>query len=140
MKKILLTLTERFGIRNFLNEKYAKGGLTLETLKDAQHIMEKVSVDIRLASKPDKDGSIKAIGGDEAKKVNLRQVMSFNEGRQSPQLVWDAAKDKGREVLFSEDEMKLLQELIKEKDEKKELGIGDTYLIELSEKLETAKT
>lgn len=133
--KIVLTINERFGIRNLLNEVYSKGGLGLDTLKPAQKIIEAVNVEIEFEKKPSKDGSFKAIKGDEAVEVNMRQVLSVSEGKQVGQLVWDSGKDKGKELDLSKNEVDLLLEVIKNKSEKKELGIGDAFIVGLNEKL-----
>lgn len=133
--EILLTINERFGIKNLLSEVYSKGGLGLETLKPAQKVIEAVNVPIEFDKKPSKDGTFKAIKGDEAMKVNMRQVLAVVEGKQTGQLVWDSDKDKGKKLDFTENETKLLKEVIQNKSDKKELTIADAWIVDLEEKL-----
>ena len=135
MKTLKLKVNPRFGIRGLLNEKYAKGGLTLETLSDAQSIMAKVVIDI-VWGKPEKDGNILATGGAEAKAVGLRQIIVPG---QMTQIGWDVSKDKGKDVELSGDEIKLLTELIKEKNDKKEVKIDDLWMQDIARQLEIIK-
>ncbi len=136
MKKLLLKINPRFGIRGLLNDKYAKGGLGLEMLRDAQNIMQKILVEIIWSEKPEKDGTIKATGKEDAKKVNLRRTLVIQDGKQTQQIVWDIDKDKGKEIELNDDEAKLLVELIKDKNTKKEFKIDDAWVQGVAEQLE----
>jgi len=136
MKILKLKINPMFGIRGLLNEKYAKGGLTLDMLKHAQNIIEKVAVDIVWSDKPDKEGVVKAVGKELAKKVNLRRVPVIREGKQMQQIVWDVDKDTGTDIEFSEDQAKLLTELIKAKSDSKELKTDDMWILDVAEQLE----
>ena len=129
--KIKLTIAERFGIRNLLSEVYQKGGLTLETLISAQKIITDTNIEIEFGKADDK-GVFKAVKGDEAVAVNLRQVVNANG---SSQLLWDTDKDTENEYELSDKETNLLKEIIKSKSEKKELAISDNFIVELNEKL-----
>jgi len=135
MTKLLLKINPMFGIRGLLNEKYAKGGLTLDMLKHAQNIIEKVAVDIVWSDKPEKDGVIKAVGKELAKNVNLRRVSVMQQGQQMQQIVWDVEKDTGTDIEFSEDQAKLLTELIKAKSDSKELKTDDMWILDVAEQL-----
>lgn len=135
MTKLLLKINPMFGIRGLLNEKYAKGGLTLDMLKHAQNIIEKVAVDIVWSDKPEKDGVIKAVGKELAKKVNLRRVSVKQGGNDIQQIVWDVEKDTGTDIEFSEDQAKLLTELIKAKSDSKELKTDDMWILDVAEQL-----
>ncbi len=132
MKTLKLKVNPRFGIRGLLNEKYGKGGLTLDTLKTAQDIMAKVLLDIKWATKLEKDGSTKAIGGEEAKRLNIRQFITQGQ----PQIGWDLNKDKGKDIEFDGDEIKLLIDLIKDKNTSKELKLDDAWIQDVAKQLE----
>jgi len=135
MQKINMTVAERFGIRQLLNESYQRGGLTLDMLVSASKISEKCGIEVDL-DKPNKDGVAYAKGGAEAKAVNLRQIITnLADGKTIIQFAWDAQKDKGKDLDFISDEIKFLQELIKNKSEKKELTLADGYFIGLNDKL-----
>lgn len=135
MKTINFTIQERLSLPQFLNAVYQKGGLTLQMLTDAQNITRKLALEIGLGEKPDKEGNYKAIRGEEAKKVNLRQGFIFDKGIRTPQLFWDATKDKGKEIELTEDEINLLKEIIERKNTEKAFSMTDGYIIELAKKL-----
>jgi len=138
-KTITMTVAERLGARNLLNETYAKGGLDLEMLLEAQKVLGKVSLELVFEEKPSKkEGGVEtyfATGGAEAKAVNLRTIITKAEDKVYSQMQWDAAKDKGKEIEFSGDEVKLLKDIIKGKGDRKELKLEDAYLLNLNEKL-----
>jgi len=136
MKTINLRFNDRIGVRGLLNAKYIQGGLTLDTLKDATHLLEKVSMETIWAKKPDKDGTIKAIGGEEAKKLNLRRLTSKNlKGEDVSQLIWDVKQDTPKAIEITADEVKLLKEIIQEKNDKKEIKLDDLWLADVSAQL-----
>ena len=136
MKTLKLKFNDRIGIRGLLNAKYAQGGLTLDTLKDASKLLDKVSIETTWGKKG-KDGITKATGGDEAKALELKQVTSVDpQGRQMAQLIWDAKKDVVRDFELADDEAKLLKEIIKDKNEKKEIKLDDMWLAGVSEQLD----
>jgi hypothetical protein len=125
MKKVNLTLQERFGIKNLLNLAYSKGGLDLSGVMAAQRVLEKIFVEYEFDKKAE-DGFFKAIKGPEALKVNMR-----TDGNT---FVWDVKKDKEVEIELSNNEHGLITEIINNKSAKKELGTGDMYLIGLAPK------
>jgi hypothetical protein len=138
-KTIKLSIKERLGTVNLLNEIYGKGGMDLEMLLDSQNILEKINVEIELEKKPSKvEGNSEtyfAIGGKEAKAVNLRTIITKAEDKIYSQMQWDAKLDKGASIEFTSDEVKLLKDIIKGKSDKKELKLEDAYLAELNRKL-----
>ncbi len=134
-KKISCTISERFGVRNLLNESYQRGGLSLDMLVSASKVSEKCGIEIEL-DKPNKEGVAFAKGGEEAKAVNLRQtVVAGTDGRPTVQLLWDAKQDKGTVLEFTSNEVQLLQDLIKNKSDKKELTLSDMWVVGFSEKI-----
>lgn len=135
MTTLKLSIQERLNIPMLLNEVYQKGGLSLQMLTDAQKIGQKIAVEIEFAEKPDKDGSYRAIKGDEAKKVNLRQVFSFQGGQRMGEIRWDAIKDKGKEMEFTTDEIKLLKDIVERKNTEKGFAMKDAWIVELAKKL-----
>lgn len=132
MKTLKLSVSERFGIRNLLNGVYAKGGLTLSTLSDAQNIIRKTLMEMEFDKKPDKTGVFNAIKGKEAKAVDMKRVLT----PQGESLSWNPDKDKGTEIEFTEDEVKIIKEILNEKNNKKEFTMSDSYVPELAKKLE----
>ena len=136
MKILKLLISERLGIRNLLNETYQKGGLTLDSLTDAQNIMTKIAVNVEFNEKPDKDGFYKAIKDTEAVKIKMRQGYLFSQGVKTPQLIWDPRADKGKDIEFSNDEIILIKELIESKNSQKGFKLGDDYMVELARKVE----
>ena len=92
-------------------------------------------MEIEFNQKPEKNGEYKAIRGEEAKKVNLRQSFSFEGGMRTSQLLWDATKDKGKDVELSDDEAKLLADIIERKNSEKSFTLADGYILGLAEKL-----
>jgi hypothetical protein len=139
MKILNMTVAERLGVRNLLNETYAKGGLDLGMLLETQKIFEKISIETEFGKNPTKvEGNTEtyfAIGGAEAKAVNLRMTITKVEDKIYSQTQWDAAKDKGKEISFDGDQVKLLIDIIKNKSDKKELKLEDAYLADLNRKL-----
>jgi len=125
--KLNLVIKERFGIIGLLNAKNQQGGLDLTGLNTALELNEKLAIKGNLSF--DEDG--KSIQTEEYKKFNIRQVVQ--DGK--PNIVWDRDKDKGIDVDFSENEFKLIKELLQSKSDSKELGIGDDYAIALAKKL-----
>ena len=113
MKKISLKVNERMMIMRFLNDVYARGGLDLRGLRLATKLIEKVE-----------------IPADEQKKLNFK----FEEG--GKRVLWEAKKDKGKDIEFSEDEAKLLIETMGRKDKEKGFSMVDLAAISLNEKLE----
>jgi len=138
-KTIKLSIKERLGTVNLLNEIYGKGGMDLEMLLDSQNILEKINVEIELDKNPSKvEGNSEtyfATGGKEAKAVNLRTVMIKAEDKIYLQNKWDEKLEKGKEIEFTSNEVKLLKDIIKGKSDKKELKLEDAYLAELNRKL-----
>jgi len=110
MKKVVLSVRERLGIGGLLNKKYQQKGLSLETLNHAQKIVEKLTMDEK-----------------ERKGVELKS----ENGR----LTWDLRKDKGKDVEFSEDQIKFLKEVIQGFSESKEFSLEDGYVVDLIEKI-----
>jgi hypothetical protein len=68
------------------------------------------------------------ISGQEKKEMNLRE-----EPKGSGTLKWDSEKD--IEVVLAESTIGFIEQFIKEKDENKELTIGDSVLIDILEKI-----
>ena len=128
-------MQERLSIPQFLNICYQKGGMSLQMLTDAQNITRKLAMEIEFNQKPEKNGEHKAIRGEEAKKVNLRQSFSFEGGMRTSQLLWDAGKDHGKEIELSDDESKLLADIIERKNSEKSFTLADGYILGLAEKL-----
>jgi len=135
MKTVKFTVQERLSIPQFLNTCYLKGGMSLQMLTDAQNITRKLAMEIEFNQKPEKNGEYKAIRGEEAKKVNLRQGFNFEGGMRTSQLYWDAQKDKGKDVELSDDEAKLLCDIIERKNSEKSFTLADGYILGLAEKL-----
>ena len=122
MTNLKLLIRERLGISNLLDEKYQKGGLDLKGLTKSQKIIEKVSIGGSLSYEKDKP-------------VQKGEYKDYNIQMQGTSITWDAVKDKGKEIEFSEDELKMLKEMVEEKSSKKELKLSDTYLTILAGKL-----
>jgi len=152
MRNLNLTIEERIKTPFLLNEIYQKGGLSLGMLSDAQNILRKLTIEREFNSEPEKPKKgeslypkiYKVKSGEEAKKANMRLEVIVTRNEQGmvqevSSVRWDTEKDEGKEIEFSEDEIKLLAELIKNKDEKKELKLEDGYLVKLNEKLEKAE-
>ena len=135
MKKVSFTVQERLSLPQMLNSIYLKGGMSLQMLTDAQNITRKLAMEIEFNQKPEKNGEHKAIRGEEAKKVNLRQGFSFEGGMRTSQLLWDAGKDKGKDVELSDDEAKLLADIIERKNSEKSFTLADGYILNLATKL-----
>lgn len=117
-------------------------------MTDSQNITKKIVVERDFDIEPEKKKKdepvypkiYKAIMGDESKAANMRlEVIQTANAQGMPQemssLRWDADKDKGKEIEFSEDEVKLLHEIIKSKDEKKELKLEDGWMVNFWEKV-----
>lgn len=136
MKKVIIKFSEKMGIKNILNETYQKGGLSLDGLKTAQNLIEKTKIEMEFTTQPNKDGFYKAIKGKEAIKIDLRKNITNTLQGKMEQLLWDIEKDKGTEIEFNSDEVKMLKEIIEGKNKEKTLKISDFFLVELSKKLE----
>jgi len=128
MKTINLVLAERFGIIRLLNEKYQKGGLDLGGIHKAMNINEKITIKGTLGF--DKGGQVKQT--EEYKAFDIKQIFA-KDGQSS--ITWDSTKDKGVDAEFSEDEFKLIKELLQTKSDSKEFGMADNYAITLAKKL-----
>jgi len=140
MKTIKFLVSERFGIENWLNDLYQKGGLSLTMLTDAQNLLRKITIPREFNEKPEKGLGFpriyKAIKEEEAKKVNLRiEVNIGNDGKQITSLKWNASKDKGKEIELTSDEIKMIKEIIERKNSEKAFSLTDNFVIGLAEKI-----
>ena len=111
MKEIKFSIGERLSLSNLLSEIYQAGGLHLGTLKTAFNVVGKMEIKEQ-----------------ERKDIKMKQ--------QGASVTWDPKKDKEKNFEFSGDEVKLMKEAIKSKNEKKAFTLADRHIISIAEKLE----
>lgn len=111
MEKLKLSIAERFALTNLLSEIYKAGGLDLKSLKKAMNAVAKVEITQK-----------------EAEKIELKQ--------EGVSVTWQPAKAKDIDVEFSVDEIGLVREAIKAKNESKSFTLADRNILSLAEKLE----
>ena len=112
MKTLKLQINERLGISNLLNQLYQAGGLDLQMLSQSQKIVNKLIIDEK-----------------ERKQVDWKVDPIRNT------INWNPQKDKGKEIEFSNDEVKMIKEALEEKNKKKGFNLADAYASTLAEKL-----
>lgn len=112
MEKLKLTVAERLGLNNLLTEIYSpgKGGADYKTMMLIFKIMEKVMIE-----------------SEEAKRLNLKQVGN--------NVTWDPKRAKEQEIEFSKDQIDIIREALKVKNEKKLFTLADRNILGLAEKL-----
>lgn len=150
MKTIKFTIQERLSIPQLLNNIYQKGGMSLQMLTDAQSIARKLVIEVIWNEKAEPvskdksaierfklglEGKVWARGNEEAKRIELREIYSFDQGNRISQFNWDAKKDKGKSIEFSSDEIKLLSDIIERKNTEKDFTITDGWILDLNRKL-----
>ena len=113
MKKLKLDIFERLGISAIFNEIYSAGGLDLMGLRTVQKIVDK----IMLSEKERNDMDYRVVEG------NGKQVIK-----------WNPSKVKEKEIEFSEDESKMVEESIKTKNSKKGFNPADKFIFGLMDK------
>jgi len=112
MKTLNINIRERLGIATLLDKTYQKGGLDLRNLVIAQKILGLLMIDEK-----------------EQKDVKWTRTPDGN-------INWDTRKDKGKNIEFSDDAIKLITEIIKRRNDSKEFTLADSFLVELTDKLE----
>jgi len=113
MKKIKLDIFERLGVSAIFNEIYSAGGLDLIGLRVVQKIIDKIM-----------------LSEEERKAMDYKQVEE--NGKQV--VKWNPTKVKEKEVEFSEDEVKMIEESIKTKNSKKGFNPADKFIFGLMDK------
>lgn len=112
MKEVTLSVIERIFLLGMFNNKDSKHDM--ETLRDILDDIKGVS-----------------LSEEEKKEINLRDVLD-SEGK-TESLKWDKSIDKL--VKLSDKTVKFILSYIKEKSDKKELGVADAPLLEIESKL-----
>ncbi len=112
MKEITLSLVDRIFLIGIFNQK--EKGHDIETLRAILDDVKEVS-----------------ISEDEKKEINLQNVLDKDGKVES--LKWDKPLDKV--VKLSEKTVKFILDYIKEKSDRKELGVADAPLLEIESKL-----
>lgn len=112
MKTIKIKVKERMGLIGLLNKTYEKGGLDLKSLTISQKLVNQL-----------------IIQEDEGKKIKWEQNPINGN------FTWDLKKDKGKDIEFTDDALKLVADIIKRRNDSKEFALEDTFLVELTEKL-----
>jgi hypothetical protein len=115
MKTLKLNTSERIGIMAILNELYTAGGLSLQALTNASKVTNKCSLN-------EKDK--KAVKFEEVK--NAEGILTSYR--------WNDKQE--ADIEFADDEIKLINESIKTKNDKKGFNLQDKFIMTLVEKLE----
>ncbi len=113
MKEIVLNVLERILLIGIFNHKESK--TDIETLRAILDDVKEVS-----------------LSDEEKKEINLSDVLG-EDGKTVVSLKWDKSVDKI--IKLQEKTVKFILDFIKDKSDKKELGVGDVPLLGLEDKL-----
>jgi hypothetical protein len=115
MKTLKLNTSERIGIISILNELYQAGGLTLQALTNASKVTNKCTLD-------------------EKDKKSAKFTENKNESGVVTGFTWDNKYEK--DIEFADDEINLIKDSIKTKNDKKGFNLQDKFIIPLMEKID----
>ena len=112
MTIIKLKILHKFGLQRLLNVTYANGGLTLQSLRLAEKVMDKLEVT-----------------EEERKAVDMEYLPTGGTR-------WSDKKDIEKDIEFSLDEKNLIKEIVTGMSKTKKLSTKDLFLVDLLEGLE----